>query len=1071
MKKFVLTLIVLFLMVIPAHAEGVNRAVAIKTDEGVFLSWPMEEDGKEYTIYRNGEAIATTTVTNYTDAGGDGTGEYKINDTQVSVWSSQYLEVPVSVPQPYEVTIPDLQRVVMTPENGGDIALGTEWTLYPYGNGYTVFINDEGICLDVVDWKIDVGSVLGVYAYNNGNNQRFMIEEEKNACYLKGEQSGLYLRVDDEGTIMLSEKENATRFIMRDAEREMTEAVRKTVYNALLPATYSPGDASLGDLDGDGEWEIVLKWDPSNARDAASGGKTGRVFIDAYELDGTLMWRIDLGVNIRAGAHDTQFLVYDFDGDGKSEVSFRISDGTIDGEGNVIGDGEKDWRDGNGRNLEGPLWVAVFEGATGKLLAKCDFDPQNVGRATFESFGDGYGNRSERYNACVAYLDGVTPHLVFQRGYYARTVVSAYTYKNGEIKKVWRFDTADEGMGQYGGNGNHNISVADADNDGYDEIFLGSLTLDHDGSVLWCGFEGHGDAMHLGDFDPDNEGLEFFSVHEGGQFGYTIHDAATGEKIFDIPGAKDTGRGMIACVGPFGGNYIVNVGSGARRINSLGEDVTVGDYGSCFRVYWDGDLYEELLGGTTVSDYAADGSRVTLIDTWNDGASAINGTKSTPCLSVDMFGDWREEIIWKTQENTALRIYTTTIPTEFSLPPLMTDHVYRMGIVWQNSSYNQPPHLSYYPESGLRLWIGSDKADINGMELAIDSAPYIENDRTMVPLRFIAEMFDFDVFYDNGKVIISKNNSVFETVIGTRIYTMNGLEKEMDAESVIVNDRTMVPVRVIAEAFGMNVDWNNEERMVTVTRGRAKEDFVTVFVVGKGNEAEIGEMLKYFFDETVAIKAVGSIEEISGEEGDYVVVYSDADASVLKDMGIAVINATDVQISEDMTNHEKFKCAEEIAKQMCHTIDATSRKIDGYSQMASFTGEKTFDVDIWGDTACYRVTLVGNATVDINNETYLTWEMEDSLVTYVGAVDGKISVKSQGNVNVTIEPWDSVETEKFEAPTDMELTNTVAGIERYENETRVTIYNTNTEAKKVRIGNSIVTVLPKSAITYEKKVW
>ena len=259
--------------------------------------------------------------------------------------------------------------------------------------------------------------------------------------------------------------------------------------------------------------------------------------------------------------------------------------------------------------------------------------------------------------------------------------------------------------------------------------------------------------------------------------------------------------------------------------------------------------------------------------------------------------------------------------------------------------------------------------------------------------------------------------------------------------------------------------------MVTVTRGRAKEDFVTVFVVGKGNEAEIGEMLKYFFDETVAIKAVGSIEEISGEEGDYVVVYSDADASVLKDMGIAVINATDVQISEDMTNHEKFKCAEEIAKQMCHTIDVTSRKIDGYSQMASFTGEKTFDVDIWGDTACYRVTLVGNATVDINNETYLTWEMEDSLVTYVGAVDGKISVKSQGNVNVTIEPWDSVETEKFEAPTDMELTNTVAGIERYENETRVTIYNTNTEAKKVRIGNSIVTVLPKSAITYEKKVW
>lgn len=1071
MKKFVLTLIAILLLAIPAHADGFNSSVAVKTEEGVFLSWPMEEEGAEYTITRNGEVICTTTRTNYTDLGADGSGVYEINSVPVTVWENQYLEVPVSVPQPYDVTIPDLERVVMTPEKGGDIALGTEWTLFPYGNGYTVFINDEGKCLDVIDWKVDVGSELGVYAYNNGNNQRFMIEEEKSGCYLKGEQSGLYLRVDDKGTIELSEKENATLFIMRDAKREMIEAVEKTVYNALLPATYSPGDASLGDLDGDGEWEIVLKWDPSDAADSSHHRKTGKVFIDAYELDGTLKWRIDLGVNIRAGAHDTQFLVYDFDQDSKAEVSFRISDGAIDGEGNVIGNGEKDWRDGNGRNLEGPLWVAVFDGESGKLLAKTDFDPQNEGSETIQSFGDGYGNRSERYNACVAYLDGETPHMVFQRGYYARTVVAAYTYKNGEIKKAWHFDTAVDGYGHYGGNGNHNLSVADADNDGCDEIFLGSLALDNDGSVLWCSFEGHGDAMHLSDFDPDNEGLEFFTVHEGGQFGYTIHDAATGDVIFDVPGEKDTGRGIIANVGPFGGSYIVNVTGGSKRLNSLGKEVTVGDYGSNFRIYWDGDLYEELLGGTGIMDYAVDGSGVELINTWNDGASAINGSKSTPCLSVDMFGDWREEIIWKTQDNTALRIYTTTIPTEFSLPPLMTDHVYRMGIVWQNSSYNQPPHLGYYPESGLRLWIDSDKADINGMELGVDAAPYIENNRTMVPLRFIAEMFDFDVEYDNGRVIISKNNSVFETVIGSRIYTMNGLEKEMDTESVIVNDRTMVPVRVIAEAFGMNVDWNSEERMVTITRGRAKEDFVTVFVVGKGNESEIGETLKYFFDETVTVKSVGTIEEISGEEGDYAVVYPDIDTSTLENMGITVIKATDITVSEIMTSHEKFKCAELIAKMMCYNIDAMSRKIDGYSQIASFNGEETFDVSIWGDTACYRVTLSGNATVDINNETYLTWEMEDSLVTFVDDVDGKISVKSQGNVNVTIEPCDGIETEKFEKPADMELVNTVAGIERYENDTHVTIYNTSGEAKKVKVGNSVVKVLPESAITYEKKVW
>ncbi len=1070
MKKAIITVIMLLLMAIPCSAEGINPPVAIKCEEGVYLSWMMEEEGKEYTIFRDGEAIASTDVTNYLDKGATGEGEYMINSTPVEVWEKNYLEIPLLVPTPYDTQPPQMESIELLSEKG-EITFGSEWYIYTYDTGYTVFMNDEAQCLDVLDHGVEVGTGFCVYSYMNTPNQRFAMEEENGRVYLKGEQSQLYIEVFGDGEVRLAKRENATAFTIKATNKSVPEGVIRSVHNTLVFATYSPGDASMGDLDGDGEWEIVLKWDPSNAKDAASGGRTGKVFIDAYELDGTLMWRIDLGVNIRAGAHDTQFLVYDFDQDGKAEVAFRISDGTVDGCGNVIGDGEKDWRDGNGRNLEGPLWVAVFEGETGKLLAKCDFDPQNVGRETFQSFGDGYGNRSERYNACVAYVDGKTPHMIFQRGYYARTVVAAYTYKNGEITKVWRFDTADEGLGQYGSNGNHNISVGDADNDGCDEIFLGSLTIDNDGSVLWCGFEGHGDAMHLGDFDPDNEGMEFFSVHEGGQFGYTIHDAATGEKIFDIPGAKDTGRGMIACVGPFGGNYIVNVGSGARRINSLGEDVTVGDYGSCFRVYWDGDLYEEMLGGTTVSDYAADGSRVVLIDTWNEGASAINGTKSTPCLTCDMFGDWREEIIWKTQDNTALRIYTTTIPTEFALPSLMTDHVYRMGVVWQNSSYNQPPHLSYYPESGLRLWIDNDKADINGMELAVDAAPFISNGRTMVPLRFIAEMFDFDVLYDNGKVTISKNNSVFETVIGSRSYTMNGLEKEMDTESVIVNDRTMVPVRVIAEAFGMNVNWNGDERLVTITRGRAKEDFVTVFVAGEGNELEIGEMLKYFFDKTVEVKIVGSVEEISGEEGDYAVIYSDQDTTVLAAMGINVIKATDVSVNGNMTSYEKFKCAEEIAKVMCYTPDAMSRKIDAYSQIADLNGERTFDVSIWGDCACYRVTLTGNAVVDINDETYLTWEMEDSLVAFIDSVDGKINVRSQGNVSVKIEPCDEIETEKFEVPSDMKLVNTVSGIERYENDTHVTIYNTTYEQKKVKIGNSVVNIMPDSAITYEKKVW
>ncbi len=1069
MKKFLFTIFALLLMALPCSAEVGTKPVAIKCEDGVYLSWMMEEDGKEYVIYRDGVEIATTTMTNYVDKGATGDGKYMIDATAVEVWDKQYVEIPLNVPEPYKVETPKMESITLTSEKG-DITFGKEWYIYTYDSGYTVFMNSDAKSIDVLNHGVEVGTGFCVYNYSNTPNQRFAIEEENGKVYLKGEQSQLYIEVFNNGELRLAQKANATAFSLKKTNKAIPQNVTKAVENTLVFATYGPGDASIGDLDGDGEWEVVLKWDPSNTKDSSHGGQSGRVFIDAYELDGTHIWRIDLGVNIRAGAHDTQFLVYDFDQDGKAEVSFRISDGTIDGTGNVIGDGEKNWLDGGGRNLEGPLWVAVFEGATGKLLAKCDFDPQNVGRQTTESFGDGYGNRSERYNACVAYVDGQTPHMIFQRGYYARTVVAAYKYQNGEITKVWRFDTKDEGLGKYGSNGNHNISVADADNDGKDEIFLGSLTLDDDGSVLWCGFEGHGDAMHLGDFDPDNEGLEFFSVHESGQFGYTIHDAATGEKIFDIPGAKDTGRGMILNAGPFGGSYIVNVGSGARRINSLGENVTAGDYGNSFRVYWDGDLYEEILGGTAIIGYAPDGGRINIMDTWGEGCRPINGSKSTPCLTCDIFGDWREEIIWKTEDNKALRIYTTTIPTEFSLPCLMTDHVYRMGVAWQNSSYNQPPHLGYYPESGLRLWIDREDADINGMKLNVDAAPYISNGRTMVPLRFIAELFDFNVEYDNGLVKISKNGSVFETRIGTRVYTMNGQEKEIDTESCIVNDRTMVPVRVIAEAFGMQVGWNGDDKVVTIKRGKAKEDFVNVFILG--DEKGTTGMLDYFFDQSVGIVQVNSVDELlsMAEEGDYAVIMSDADVTKLENKGITVIETKNIEIKAS-DNYEKFKTAEKIAERMCYLPDCASRKGNGYVQTKFFNGEKAFDVSIWGESNLYRVTIEGNATVGVNGENYLTWEMDDKVVTFIEGNKNELLVNSQGTAKVTVEPCDSMEKVEFKAPEDMQKVNEVAGVVRYENDKKVTLYNKTDMFKKVKIGNTVVNVAPCSAVSYEKKVW
>lgn len=293
---------------------------------------------------------------------------------------------------------------------------------------------------------------------------------------------------------------------------------------------YHANDAGVGDLDGDGEYELVLKWDPTNAHDNAHPGYTGRVFLDAYKLGGARLWRIDLGVNIRAGAHYTQFMVYDFDGDGRAEVACKTADGTVDGVGTVIGAAESDHRNGKGYVLDGPEYLTVFEGRAGRALATVDYDPP---RGVVAEWGDDYGNRVDRFLACVAYLDGERPHLVMCRGYYTRTVLAAYTWRGGRLQKVWRFDSNDPGQAGYAGQGNHNVSVADVDGDGKDEIVYGSCVIDHDGSGLYTTGLGHGDALHVGALDPGRGGLQVFQVHEHPSAqGIEMHDARTGEILW-----------------------------------------------------------------------------------------------------------------------------------------------------------------------------------------------------------------------------------------------------------------------------------------------------------------------------------------------------------------------------------------------------------------------------------------------------------------------------------------------------------------------------------------------------------
>jgi len=273
--------------------------------------------------------------------------------------------------------------------------------------------------------------------------------------------------------------------------------------------TYTANDLSVGDLDGDGELEYVLKWDPTNAKDNSQSGYTGNVYLDAYELNGTRLWRIDLGRNIRAGAHYTQFQVYDFDGDGKAEVMCKTADGTRSGTGQVIGSASADYRNSSGYILTGPEFLTVFNGQTGAVLATTNYVPA---RGNVGDWGDTYGNRVDRFLAGVAYLDGQRPSAIFSRGYYTRSVIAAWDYRNGSLTQRWVFDSNSAGS-TYEGRGNHNLSIADVDNDGKQEILFGSLGINDNGTAMWA-TNHHGDALHVGDFIPSRAGLELFKPSE-----------------------------------------------------------------------------------------------------------------------------------------------------------------------------------------------------------------------------------------------------------------------------------------------------------------------------------------------------------------------------------------------------------------------------------------------------------------------------------------------------------------------------------------------------------------------------
>lgn len=591
---------------------------------------------------------------------------------------------------------------------------------------------------------------------------------------------------------------------------------------------YSVNDMSVGDVDGDGEYEYFVKWDPSNSHDVSHRGYTGHQLIDCYKLDGTLLWRLDMGCNIRAGAHYTQFMVYDFNGDGKAEMAVKSAPGTVMTKYNCDGSvksveyitlpaGEAERGITNEDNyvcsaasyrehlvkmfMDWPKHPEVVNGHWPKTVEEClgretvakyplsredaeeltdyfinDWAPGRSDKnvlTEFEGFiyegpeyltmfaGDGteletikwkfvreddglmWGdyawrriepcNRVDRFLSGVAYLDGKRPYLIMCRGYYTRATLVAYDFFDNKFNEVWSADSgwvtmsnpfndrapiAEHGtdplMGPLAGQGDHSLACADVDGDGCMEIIYGAACVDHDGTLLFSTADkmpdgtirklGHGDAMHVGRFDPSYDGMQIFNVFEGGEFvpyGFALRDAKTGKVLFGERAVGDLGRCMVGKVNKDIPGYQFWVkGMYDCKGNKLPDKML----GTNMSIRFAPDLTTQLTDGV---EYVGP-KHIGLVNDNIHGimlepedTSTNNGTKGNPCLVADLFGDYREELVLRTNDSTAVRIYFNTDISEHKLFTLMHDTMYRCGIAWQNNCYNQPCYPSFYYGSDM----------------------------------------------------------------------------------------------------------------------------------------------------------------------------------------------------------------------------------------------------------------------------------------------------------------------------------------------------------------------------------
>ena len=490
---------------------------------------------------------------------------------------------------------------------------------------------------------------------------------------------------------------------------------------AEITHALTPNDATVADVDGDGELEIIMKYDNTNPDYHAS-----YTVIECLEMDGTVLWWIDCGPNMGDFQNnEINIAAYDWDMDGKAEVVFRAADATVihmaDGSTYTVGDASinyrgtsTEWPSGQWFMRWGREYLVYADGMTGKPYDCIDYplkrvEDENNPNGLLEGsaydtlisneWGDGYGHRSSKYFFAAPYLDGKHPSIFLARGIYTKHKMITYDVDlaTHKLKERWRWNS---NGGDWHGQGYHNMGIADVDWDGRDEIVYGSMVIDDNGYGLSTTGLGHGDSQHCGDFDPYSHGQEIFACNEDSPKN-NFRDATTSKIYYRTTGGDDDGRANCGnFIDEYPGSEALSskddaLISGASHKAIVGDSKNTVTITQNFRVFWDGDLCDESFDygngkNTEGVIYKAKKGKIATLS----GSKTNNDTKGTPCFQGDILGDWREEYIMRDGDNN-IRIYSTNIPTDYRIYSLWYDHQYRNAMVWQMCGYNQTPHVSF----------------------------------------------------------------------------------------------------------------------------------------------------------------------------------------------------------------------------------------------------------------------------------------------------------------------------------------------------------------------------------------